>query len=196
MLLIMLRPFLKSVVFVTFAALLNSCGGVLIAHQGPLGHEGKVAIIEGYHRYYFIYLEEADISSVDGTRPDGILGWVTTAHLTPGKHWIEVVLQNYFGGGGGYTTCAFDEEFEAGHQYKIKPHSVQHEESWYQRPPGAWWQSMGLEVWNNESLVATRQVRMICFGGTPSFCKEDKDCSHHQTRKCETVLGSSFGTCN
>jgi hypothetical protein len=106
-----------------------------------------------------------------------------------------VVLQSYFGGGGGYTSCAFEEQFEAGREYKIKPHSALYDEPWYKRSSESWWQSMDLEIWDKESLLATRSIRMLCFGGAPSFCREDKDCSHHQIQKCEPASGSSFGTC-
>ncbi len=191
----MLNTQSKIVLVMMLFLLLTGCGGVLVTYQDKELSENDIAVLEGYHRYYFVYFEEADISSIDGIRPAGVLDLAKEAHLLPGTHLVGLVLQNYFGGGGGYTGCAFEDQFDAGYRYKLKPHGTHSEEPWYRRPPSAWKQSMAIEVWNKGVQKEIRQVQMICFGGTPDFCREDRDCIHHPASGCVQVTGETFGTC-
>lgn len=189
----MITRTLLSTAFFVVSAFLAACG-TLQSYPGPERPDAELAVLEGYNRYYFVYWEQADISAVDGKRPSGVSGAVGSVRLLPGRHWIEIVKQSYFGGGGGYTVCAFESDFQAGHRYKLKAHSSESASRWYEQPPldkG----SISIEVSAPGLAAHTLRVATVCAKGLPSFCRQDADCAHHPNYHCRPEQDSAFGIC-
>jgi hypothetical protein len=175
-------------------AMLSACG-TLKTYPGPERPDAELAVLHGYHRIYLVYMEQVDISAVDGKRVDSFPWSVSSVPLLPGQQWIEITKQIYFGGSGGYTVCAFESNFEAQHRYQLKAHSSKSEGRWYEQRPPLYKGSISMKVAaaGEEKQVVT--LATLCAQGLPSFCLQDSDCSHHPNYECRTSPAAAFGVC-
>ena len=108
---------------VSFLMIASVAGcGTLKTYEEPERPDAEVAILEGYFRYYLLFLSQATISRIDDKAVS-----TSSIKFLPGHHRIEFerfgALVGIGGGLGGTRTCAFESDFQAGHLYKLKPHS-------------------------------------------------------------------------
>jgi hypothetical protein len=174
--------------------LLAACSTLETYPEQPERSDAEIAVLKGYNRFYFIYWEQADVSSVDGKRA-GFPWSVSSVKLLPGRHWIEITQQRYFGGGGGYAVCAFESDFEAQHLYQLKAHSSASEGHWYENRPQPYKGSISIVVSAPGKARQTVTVTTECADGLPSFCRKDADCAHHPDNRCRSERGAVFGLC-
>ncbi len=176
-------------------ALLAACGTLETGADRELP-DTKIAVLEGYKRYYVLYYEQGDISAVDGKRPDNILRYVNSVRLLPGEHWIEIKLARYaFGGGGPFAICAFRFRFEAQHRYQIKAHSLKADVGLLAHPSHTPYKgSISLETSAPGGGEKTENVAAVCTIPHQNLCLRDADCPSDYP--CHTQPGFEFGTCS
>jgi len=174
--------------------LLGACGTVE-TYPGPERADTEVAILEGYSRFYFVYWEDAYVSSVDGMRPKLPALWASSVKLSAGPHWIEVTKHSTI---GGYSVCAFEMDFRAQHRYALVAHSMRTDVPYLAQPYGGpYTGSLSIEVSPAGSPPQNLTVATVCAprGSTPQSCRQDADCVQHPDYHCRLVEDSGFGFC-
>lgn len=191
----MIRRIIRASVYFLLISLLAACG-TLDTGVDPERPESEIAFLEGYKRYYVLYYEQGDISSVDGKRPGGILRYVNAVKLLPGEHWVEIRLERYvLGGGGPYATCAFKFQFEAQHRYQIEAHSLKADVGLLAHPLYTPYKgSISIEISTPDSHVRTESVTAVCTIPHEALCRQNSDCPSNYP--CHKQQDFEFGTCN
>ncbi len=144
------------------AALLAGCG-TISTYSGKEPPEEEIAILEGYHRIYLIYGSFADITGVDGKRPEGLAGRAARARLSPGPHCVELIFDRALGHHTTFDQCAFREQFEKGHRYRIKSYRIASDSD----------ATLELETVFGNS-VARRSIPMTCGPAANRFCAKER----------------------
>lgn len=161
----------------------------------------EVASFACYSRFYFVYIGSCRVQAVDGVRPGLSEMFGSTSKLLPGRHWIEVAFESYFGGGGGVTdVCAFDIDVQPGHAYRVKAHSLTTDIGHLAKHghPGFYGGSIALEIETPEAPARApevRQVAVTCSFAGGSLCRKDADCVPHPDIRCFPQEGFPFGAC-
>ncbi|HEX5804576.1 MAG TPA: hypothetical protein VFY24_16275, partial [Azospira sp.] len=145
--------------------------------------------------------------AVDGLRPALSEMFGSTSRMLPGRHWIEVAFESYFGGGGGTTdVCAFDIDVRPGHVYRVKAHSLTTDIGHLAKHghPGLYRGLLALEIEAPETpgirdtpvqAWEVRQVEATCSFAGGSLCRKDADCVPHPDIRCFPQAGFPFGAC-
>jgi|GEM_PF-4858731 hypothetical protein len=176
-------------------AALSACA-TFVAYPGAEREGSEVAVVEGYTRNYLLFLAEGKITAVDGVRPPNILQSAYVSSLLPGRHWIEITDERYFGGSHGITVCAVDLDLEAGHRYQLEADSIESETSWLRRAPGAPYAgSMAFRVTAPGVTDDVQTRKATCVDGGGSFCRQVSDCAPHPDMRCLPLRGAGFGMC-
>lgn len=175
-----------------------SACSTFVAYSGPELPDPEVATVECYSRYYFVYLESCSVTAIDGRRPGLSQLFSNTSKVTPGRHWLEIAFERYFGGGGGVTdVCAFDLDVNAGHVYRISAHSLKTDIGLLAKhsSPSFYSGSLDLGVTSPAEARETHQIKVTCSFGGGSMCRQISDCSPHPDMQCIPQEGHSFGRC-
>jgi hypothetical protein len=171
---------------ISMFAFLAACG-TLETRTGLEREDSKIAVLEGYWRYLFLYIEQFGISSVDDKRANGLLGYVGSVSLPPGGHWIELTLQRNY---GTIAKCAFELEFDAEAHYQIKALKA---DGLLAHPLSSPYKgSIRIEVAASGKPAQTLDIAAVCTRGE-LLCRKDSDCSPNYP--CHTEPGFDFGTC-
>ncbi len=149
--------------------------------------DGDAAVLEGYWRYLFLYIEQLGISSVDGQRASGLSGYVHSVKLTPAKHWIEITVQRNY---GNIARCAFELEFAARRHYKIE--TVVTKGLLVHPVSSPYRAEIRMEIATPGELTETRNLAAVCTGGE-RLCRQSSECSPDQT--CQPSAGFDVRTC-
>jgi hypothetical protein len=190
------RPPLTPLLTALLLILCSACG-TFVAHSVPTGSPDEIVDLRCYARYYFVYIEECHITSVDGLRPG--LGQFANlgAELTPGRHWIEFEIERYFGGAGGTAqVCAFENDFSAGTRYRIVAHSLETDVTRIQQLDAALYgASIELAQSPPDGAPSTQRIELVCAPGG-SLCRTAADCEPHTDKACQLHEGHAYGTCS
>lgn len=173
---------------------LAACANLETA-PGPDRPDAELAIVEGYFRFYFLFADRADITAVDGKRVAGFPWSVPTVRLVPGHHRLEITIQRCFGGGGGYTECAFEADFAAGHHYQLVAHSGRADRPWYEHLQDSYTGTIAMDIAVPGQPSRRETLATVCASGLPRFCRQDNDCPEHprHTYRCQPANGTAFG---
>jgi hypothetical protein len=158
--------------------------------------DAEVASIECYWRYYFVFMEECSVSAIDGQRPGLSALYNKTSKLPSGDHWVEVQIEASLAGAHGNSTCVFEYDFLAAHQYKINAHSLKAD----RKSPNVltyplFAASINFDEISPKGASTAHEISAICSSGGGSFCRKASDCVPHPDITCVPLLGHSFGTC-
>jgi len=168
-------------------AFLAACGTLeTVPAQDQQGSDA--AVLEGYWHYLFFYTEQLGISSVDGKRANGFLGYVNSVTLAPAKHWIEITVQRNY---GNVARCAFELELDARRHYRIK--TVVTDGLLAHPASSPYRAAIAIEIAAPGKSTETRSVAAVCTKGE-LLCRQNSECSPN--RVCQLNPGFDFGTCN
>lgn len=175
-----------------------SACGTFVSYPGGELPDNEVATVNCYTRFYFVYLESCRVQAVDGLRPGFAEMFGNSSKILPGRHWIELAYERYFGGAGGTSdVCAFDIDLEPGSTYQVKAHSLKIAIPHLKKleRSGFYQGVMELEVVKPSGTGETRNIKATCsaFGG--SMCRKDSDCIAHPDIRCLPQDGFQFGQC-
>lgn len=143
-------------------------------------------------------MESCRFQAVDGVRPEIAEMFSNTSKILPGRHWIEVSFEKYFGGGGGVTdVCAFDIDLQPSHTYQIKAHSLTRAIGFLEKHAhqGFYHGSIDLEITSPSMMKELRQVGVTCNFAGGSMCRKNEDCVPHPNIRCFPQEGFLFGAC-
>lgn len=150
--------------------------------------DSDAAVLEGYWHYLFLYTEQLGISSVDGKRASGFLGYVNSVKLAPAKHWIEITVQRNY---GNVARCAFELEFDARRHYQIKTPVT---DGLLARPASSPYRAaIAIEIAAPGKSTETRSAAATCTRGE-LLCRQNSECSPNHM--CRLNPSFDFGTCN
>lgn len=177
------------------SALVSGCGTFISPAAEGLPAAERVTL-QCYWRYYFAYIDECHVTSVDGHRPGALQFANITTELAPGRRWVEFGIERYFGGGGGVTdVCAFEHDFLAGHRYRIVAHTIKRDVGWLQRFEMALYTaSIELEATPPDGAVVIHRPALTCAMGG-SLCRTTADCVPHPDIVCTPAPGHAYGIC-
>lgn len=176
---------------------LSGCSN-FVAYSGAPLPDTEIATVNCYSRNYLIYFESCRFQALDGLRPEVSELFTNTGKLRPGKHWLEIAFESYFGGGGGITdVCAFDMDLQSGYRYKIQAHSLKTEIGQLEKHgyPGFYAGSVTVEI-SAPGMEATHQlVPVTCSFAGGSMCRKTEDCVRHPDIRCVPQMDQTFGAC-
>lgn len=174
---------------------LSACS-TFAAYPGARRGESGLAVVAGYTRNVLVFMASARVTAVDGVRPSNVLQEATSSSMLPGRHWIEMTEERYFGGSHGITVCAVEFELEADHRYQLEANSIRPDVSWLRRPPGApYVGSMAFKVTAPGTRDEVQSRRATCMDGGGSFCRQASDCSARPDVRCLPQRGVEIGMC-
>jgi hypothetical protein len=176
-------------------AVLSACE-TFVTYPGAERPAADVAGVEGYYRNYVLHVAEGKITAVDGVRPSNLLQEAFSARLLPGRHWLEITEERYFGGSHGMTVCAIESDFKAGHRYQLQTSGNSSEVPWIRLVPGKPYAgSVVFKVSAPGVADEMQSVGTLCLDGGGSFCRRGSDCAPHPDMRCIPQQGTSFGMC-
>lgn len=179
------------------ACCITACSNFVTYPEGDLPN-AEVASFECYSRYYFVYMESCRVQAVDGVRPRLSEMFGNTSKMLPGRHWIEVAFERYFGGGGGVTdVCAFDIDVQPGHVYRARAHSLTTDIGHLAKHghQGFYSGSITLEIEAPAHTQEVRQISVTCSFAGGSMCRKDADCVPHPDIRRSPQEDFPFGAC-
>lgn len=178
--------FMKGALFML--AFLAACSGTLEIKPEPGQQDSESAVLEGYWRYLFLYIEQLGISSVDGKRASGLLGYADSVSLPRGGHWIEIKLDRNY---GLVARCAFELNIDSRRHYQIK--AIKYK-GLLAHPLSSPYKSLILlEAAEHGEPAQALSVAAVCTSAE-LLCRRDADCSPDHS--CRMDPGFDFGTCN
>jgi hypothetical protein len=176
---------------VLLARMLCACGA-LETYPGAERPDAEVATVRGFFRDYVVYGEQSEIFSVDGRRtPSGVSA--SAVRFLPGRHWIAVSEDRY-SWGDLRLFCAIEQDFLAGHVYKLKARSKAPEVSWLQAWPDLYRSSITLEVSAPGMADQTMEVAAVC-SNRYWVCRQDADCTYDRQPVCRPEPAFGYGVC-
>lgn len=192
-----LQSITSRLAIVAFSCSLSACSN-FVAYSGDEMPDAKVSTFNCYSRYYFVYLESCRFEAVDGLRPKISEMFSNTSKIVPGRHWIEVAFEKYFGGGGGVSdVCAFDIDLRPGYAYQIRAHSLTTDISHLAKHAhrGFYGGSIDVEITSPANEQELRNLALTCSFAGGSMCRKHEDCVPHPDIRCFPQEGFPFGAC-
>ncbi len=174
---------------------LCSCS-TFVTYVGPELPDSEVATFHCFTREYLLYSTSCRATALDGRRPTLSQSSTNTSKVLPGRHWIEVAFDRYCCGGHGGEVCAFYLDWEAGHTYQLKAHSLETDRGFWASPRGFYGGSVEIEVKSPSAIDETKIVRVTCSYSGGSMCQTVSDCQPHPTMRCLPQNGFEFGKCS
>ena len=167
-----------------------------VADSGRELADAQAVTVSCSARNLLIAMSGCQITAIDGQRPSlgELFNW--SGKLAPGRHWIEIELSQFFGGGGGTTdVCALEADFGAGRHYVILSQSATFDIGWAAKHSGALYTGSVLLTSGAAGAEQEDRVRMTCSFGGGSLCRRDVDCVPHPDIRCMAQPGMDFGAC-
>jgi hypothetical protein len=161
------RPRLAPLLAVLLLILCSACG-TFVAHSVPAGAYDEIVDLRCYARYYFVYIEECHITSVDGLRPG--LGKLLNlgAELSPGRHSVGFVTDTTISFlGVRHDYCTFEHDFRAGHRYRMVANSLEYDQKGGVNNPAVNNASVELEQSGPDGAASTQRIALFCSVDKP-----------------------------